>query len=258
MSNPVKPKNDKQPVYLQNLMHLEFPRLEPRFARMQIPDGGATIPEEMAMPELFVREEGNLQPFVRQETASQEATSRETTSGETDSPVSASKVSSPDSVAYAMKSTHTIRQKELIIYHHRTTKPLNNRWAFSTDVINYAQMFDWIQPLDRSRLAGMKKIKVCRLPWREMLYLMRCLPDTVEQLDIELFEAVINRTQIFDLPSLHTLSIESFTTSSASHLKNKDDLRKGTAFARFNAPNLHKLCLGKPSHFSKVTLVLPL
>ena len=133
--------------------------------------------------------------------------------------------------------------------------PINNRWAFSSEVIDNTRINDWIQPLDSDVQVQLKKVKISGLPWQEMLYLMRNL-SAVEQLDIEQFEVAQEKTQICDLPSLQTLSILSFRqVTKRKPDRSKADLirTKGSTTVQFNAPRLSRLHLGKLElclHFS--------
>ena len=98
--------------------------------------------------------------------------------------------------------------EELIIHHSNTARSLNNRWAFSAQVIDYKSVCNWKKPLEFYDLVQLKRVKICGLPASEMVDLLtNVLPDTLEQMDIDAFRLFPGKSRfVFD--SLRILSIE--------------------------------------------------
>lgn len=130
----------------------------------------------------------------------------------------------------------------LIIYHYNSTWPLSNRWAFSSEVINYALIRDLRQQLQFDQLRNVRRAKICDVPRDQMPDLLNRLSsvsELLEQLDIDSFSVARIARLKFRMVCLVTLSIERFELGP----RHGDEIKE--KIVEFDTPALQNLYLGK-------------
>ena len=152
----------------------------------------------------------------------------------------------------ALKVSETLRPfwskeiTEVIIQELNTASPLNNRWAFSSELIDYASVYDWSKPLSIVELSKVRRIKICGLRRVRLAELLSALPSALEQLDIDTqFELLRGSVTRLDFTSLRKLSIEAFQTVEPTETGEDLEIRGGMAIVRLEAPSLREIYLGE-------------
>ena len=137
--------------------------------------------------------------------------------------------------------------EDLIIYHYETTQPLQNRWAFSSEVVDYSlvqdlseTLYETAYVLQRDQLARLKRVKICGAPCGQLTSLLTGLSifsNGLEQIDID----KITRSSLhltFQFVSLITLSI-------GFEMPFEGAVTEMRRSVEFDAPALRKLYLGE-------------
>ena len=137
---------------------------------------------------------------------------------------------------------------DLIIYHHRSTKPLENRWAFSEDVIDYDRISDLSERVQVFDVANLKRIKICGLPLADWPRLLNAFgpKNRLEQMDIDEFKIAYGTRLITpEFARLRTLSIERFCGVPQAETNVEINAENSQSMlVRFVAPVLYEVYLG--------------
>lgn len=135
---------------------------------------------------------------------------------------------------------------DLIIHELNTVKPLNNRWAFSDNVIDYDSVCDWFEPLSSDELSGIRRIKICGLARKQLTALLANLPRQLQQLDIDTqFELLRGTATRLESASLRILSIEEFRVVEPDAFGEDLQIPEGRAILCLTAPDLKAVYLGE-------------
>ena len=137
------------------------------------------------------------------------------------------------------------KPSEVIIHEQNSVKPLNNRWAFTSNVIDYASVYDWSKPLNIVELSKVRRIKICGLRRVRLAELLPALPSALEQLDIDTFSLFRGKAIRLEFVSLRTLSIEAFKTVEPTETGEDLEIPGGMAIVRLEAPSLREIYLGE-------------
>lgn len=133
----------------------------------------------------------------------------------------------------------------VVIHGYNSARPLNNRWPFSSNLIDYASLKDWSRPMSSDELSNVMRIKICGLRRRQLTDLLLSNLSELQILDIDTFELLRGKPIRLEFASLRRLAIEAFKVVEPNENGEDREVPGGMSVVRLEAPNLGKVYLGE-------------